>query len=137
MTVISLSIESQLLSRFDAVLKTEGFGNRSEAVRSAMREFIHQYEEPQLFQEKMVERSIVFTYHDSKQIRSKLNTIQHDFRDMIKEKLHRHMFEDICFEMFILRGIKKETDQLVGIIRAIRGIESFHTYSVYLEKHQH
>ena len=137
MTVISLSVDGQLLSRFDNILQSEGFSNRSEAFRSAMREFIHLYEQPQPLEDKPVERIIVFSYHDSKQMRAKLSAVQHDYRDMIKEIMHRHIFEDVCFEMFTVKGVKKETDQLVGVIRAIRGIETFHTFSVYLEKHHH
>jgi len=137
MTVISLSVESNLLNRFDQVWEVEGYHNRSEAVRSAMRDFIHTYELPDPMTDKRIERIVVFSFHDSKHIRSKLGTIQHDYQHIIAENLHRHIFEDVCFQMLTLRGLKQQTDEIAGIIRAIRGIESFHTFSVVLGPHDH
>lgn len=136
MTVISLSVDNGLLHRFDNVLENEGYHNRSEAMRSAIRDFVYRYEITQKTEKNRIEMIIVFTYHDSREIRRKLETIESESEELIQEKLHRHIVEDFCFDMITLRGNKLEINPIIGRIRSVKGIESMYYFEMLLE-HEH
>ena len=136
MTVVSLSLETELLRRFDSVCKQEGYQNRSEGMRSAMRDFINHYEININLETEMVETIVVFSYHDSNYIRRNLEKIDQKFDKSIKEKLHKHIFEDLCFDTITLNGERKKLRNIISSLRSIKGLESFHTIIIPME-HQH
>lgn len=133
MTVVSLSVENELLHKFNDIIKKEGFKSKSEAFRMALHDFVLKYQFSEPESNEMVEMIIGFSYIESLKMRNVLSTIQHDYLTEIKETLHRHIFNNVCFELVILHGIKKDLQPLVNRIRATRGIESFYVSSVIRE----
>lgn len=135
MPVVSLSVESELLRKFESVIKREGFKSKSEAFRSSLHDFVLKYQLTETKGDELVEMIIAFSYLDTLKIRNVLSKIQHDYIVEIKENLHRHIFNNICFELLIIHGIRKELQPLVNRIRSTRGVESFFVSSFNRENY--
>ena len=135
MPVVSLSVENELLHKFEAIVKREGFKSKSEAFRLSLHDFVLKYQFSDTIGNEMVEMIIGFSYLDTLKIRNILNKIQHDYVVEIKETLHRHTFNNFCFELLIIHGIRNELQPLVNKIRSTRGIESFFASSFNKEHH--
>ena len=125
MPVISLSIEPELLKKFENLIKRDGYKSKSEAFRTAIRDFVLKYQLPDMNEGTQVEMIIGFSYVDSMKIRNSLSKIQHEHLHEIKETLHRHISDNICFELMVVQGIKRELQPLINSIRSMRGIEAF------------
>ena len=134
MPVVSLSVEHELINKFDKIVKREGFKSKSEAFRSALHDFVLKYEFKESEKDEMVEMILGFSYVDSLKIRNSLSRIQHEYLTEMKETLHRHIFNNICFELVILHGTRKELQPFANRIRMTRGVESFFVSTVVREK---
>ncbi|MHA2251697.1 MAG: CopG family ribbon-helix-helix protein [Candidatus Kariarchaeaceae archaeon] len=132
MPVISLSIEAELLKKFEKLIKREGYKSKSEAFRTAIHDFVLKYQLPEMNDDASVEMIVGFSYLDSLKIRNSLSKIQHEYLHEIKETLHRHIANNMCFELMVVGGVKKELQHLINSIRSTRGIESF-TVSTFEE----
>ncbi len=134
MPVISLSVESKLLSKFNRIIEKEGFKSKSEAFRVAMYDFVLKYLNVDDDENHHVEMIIGFSYVDTVSIRNVISNLQHEYSTEIKETLHRHLHKNMCFELVILHGKKYELNPLVNKIRGTRGIESMYVSSVAIDQ---
>jgi CopG family nickel-responsive transcriptional regulator len=103
---IGISLEKELLERFDKLITRRGYSNRSEAVRDLIRD--------QLVQEEWSERKkddaekvavVTLVYdHESSSIAQRLTHIQHEHHGVVVSALHVHLDAHNCLEVLILRG---------------------------------
>jgi len=103
---IGISLEKELLERFDKLITRRGYSNRSEAVRDLIRD--------QLVQEEWSEREkddaekvavVTLVYdHESSSIAQRLTHIQHEHHGVVVSALHVHLDAHNCLEVLILRG---------------------------------
>jgi CopG family nickel-responsive transcriptional regulator len=135
MTVVSLSLDGDLLERFDDIWEQEGFQNRSEALRSAMRDFIYTYGVHSYDDSEIVEVRLVYSYHDTARIRKRLSQVEHEHEELIFEKQHKHVTGDLCFDMLTLQGPKTALQPVIARLRSVRGIETFHSIVLLLSHH--
>ncbi|MCE7736996.1 MAG: ribbon-helix-helix protein, CopG family [Candidatus Heimdallarchaeota archaeon] len=133
MPVVSLSIENELLHKFTDIIEREGFKSKSEAFRLALHDFVLKYQFSLSEGNELVEMIIGFSYIESLKMRNILTALQHEYKIEIKETLHRHIFNNICFDLVFLHGIRQELQPLVNRIRATKGIESFYVSTVNRE----
>ena len=102
---VSLAIEAELLSRFDALIEKSGHGNRSEAVRDLIRDALVQREwQASKTREERVAVAVLVYDHDSSSLAQKLAHIQHENHRAVVSALHVHMDEHNCLEVLVLRG---------------------------------
>jgi CopG family nickel-responsive transcriptional regulator len=113
---LGVSINSDLLDRFDKVIDEKGYVNRSEAIRDLIRNYITQ-SEWESDEETVGVITIVYDHH-IREIMDKLTDLQHDHSAMINSALHVHLDHDNCLEAIVVRGrsseIKKFADKLIG-----------------------
>jgi CopG family nickel-responsive transcriptional regulator len=123
LTRFSISIESDLLDRFLRVARKRGWGNRSEAVRNAMRDSIVR-EEWQADDEIVGTITIVYDHH-KRELTDRLTSIQHDHHDAVLATTHIHLDHDNCLEMIAVRGratkVQKIADNLIGTRGVMHG----------------
>ena len=106
---IGISLERELLQRFDELIEEKGYENRSEAVRDLIRDALVQREWARASgnDEKVALVALVYE-HDSSSLSQKLAHIQHENHRAVVSALHVHMDEHNCLEVLVLRGRGRE-----------------------------
>ena len=116
-----VSIETDLLDKFDAFIQERNYKNRSEALRDLMREALVQ---EQWTGDEIIAGAIAFVYdHHHGQLVSHLMDVQHDHYQIIISSQHIHLDHDNCMEIILAKGAAKEVGQLYDAVRAMKGIK--------------
>jgi CopG family transcriptional regulator, nickel-responsive regulator len=118
-----VSIPSRLLRQFDRLVEEKKFGNRSEAIRDLIRQFLVE-EEWESDEETIGTVTLVFNHHVG-DLSEELNSIQHEMVDAIVSSLHVHLDHHLCLEVIVVRGkssrIRKLADRLIGTRGVVHG----------------
>ena len=123
MTVISITLPNDLLTKFDEFMKTRGYYSRSEAFRDAIRNLITESDFAKI-ETGEVAATIMITYdHARRDVDSRITEIRHEFDDVVVENVHRHIADQYCLEIFIAQGTNQRIVDIVGRIRGMRGIQ--------------
>lgn len=113
---LGISINSDLIERFDKIIEEKGYVNRSEAIRDLIRNYITETEW-ESDKETVGVVTIVYNHH-IRELMDKLTDLQHMHSSMINSALHVHLDHDNCLEAIVVRGksseIKKFADKLIG-----------------------
>ncbi len=112
-----VSIEENLLKRFDRLISRKGYQNRSEALRDLIRESLVQEEWEEGKKETVGTIAIVYSHH-TRELSRTLTDMQHRYYRSILSSLHIHLDEHNCLEVLVVRGkgedIRKISDRLIG-----------------------
>jgi len=112
-----VSIEENLLKRFDRLISRKGYQNRSEALRDLIRESLVREEWEEGKKETVGTIAIVYSHH-TRELSRTLTDMQHRYYRSILSSLHIHLDEHNCLEVLVVRGkgadIKKISDRLIG-----------------------
>ena len=101
-----VSLDSDLLERFDRVCEEKSYQTRSEAIRDLIRNLLVQREWDEEEGEMAGTLSLVYDHHHSG-LAQKLTEIQHDHHDIILSTLHVHLDHDNCLEVLVLKGTRR------------------------------
>ncbi len=102
MVRFGVSVEEDLLRRFDRLVQEHGYANRSEALRDLMRARLIA-EEWEAGAE--VVGAIVLVYdHEVRDLEARLTDIAHDHAAEIISTLHVHLDARHCLEVMAVRG---------------------------------
>jgi CopG family nickel-responsive transcriptional regulator len=116
-----VSLDKDLLDKFDRLIKGRSYTNRSEAFRDLIRQELvkEQWEEG-----KEIAGAIVLIYdHHKRELSHKLTHIQHDFQKMIISTQHIHLDHNNCLEIIAVKGDSKRAQKLEDILRAVKGVK--------------
>jgi CopG family nickel-responsive transcriptional regulator len=121
---IGISLEPELLARFDEVIAEKGYENRSEAVRDLIRDALVQREWSRSAddEEKVAVVTLVYD-HDASHLAQKLAHIQHENHRAVVSALHVHMDEHNCLEVLVLRGGAREVLRMAEGLVATKGVK--------------
>lgn len=120
-TRIGVSLEPDLLKKFDGLIKKKGYGTRSKAVRDLIRKEL--VKEIAVAENKQVYGTITMVYdHHVGGLTDKLLTYQHDYRDNIMTTSHVHLDHDNCLEVVVVKGKAKSVKEMADKIASIRGV---------------
>jgi CopG family nickel-responsive transcriptional regulator len=102
---IGISLEDDLLARFDRLIEDKGYATRSEAVRDLIRDALVQRDWSRATgrEEKVAVVALVYD-HDSPSLAQKLAHIQHENHRAVVSALHVHLDAHNCLEVLVLRG---------------------------------
>ncbi|MFW6149736.1 MAG: nickel-responsive transcriptional regulator NikR, partial [Atribacterota bacterium] len=96
----SVSLEKELLKRFDYRINEQRYKNRSEALRDLIREDLV-VEEWQ--KDEKVAGTITLVYdHHKRGLVQKLTSLQHEYHNIIISTQHIHLDHDNCLEVIIV-----------------------------------
>lgn len=130
-----VSIEEDLLEKFNSYMKKKGYDNRSEAIRDLMRDCLVEDEFEGGQAESIGTVSLVYN-HEARELSEKLTRAQHKDLGQIIAALHVHVDHHNCLEVLVLRGrgrdIKKIADNLVSTKGVKHGKASFTTVGAIL-----
>ena len=112
-----VSLDSDLLEKFDALCEERCYQTRSEAIRDLIRNTLVQKEWEDLNKEMVGTLTLVFDHHHS-DLAQKMTEIPHSSLDVIHSSLHIHLDHHNCMEVLILRGsgqdIKATAERLIS-----------------------
>ena len=113
-----ISMDDRLLEKFDRLIESKGYSNRSEAVRDLIRNALVDEQWARDDQEEMVGTvSLVYDHH-TRELSDKLTEHQHSHHRNIISALHVHLDAHHCLEVVVLKGqageIRRLADELIG-----------------------
>jgi len=114
---IGVSLDKELLSKFDKLIGQQGYQSRSEAIRDLVRQQIssEQPEDPSVNAVAAV--CLVYDHHASN-LMKKLTALQHSHLLQVISSLHIHLDKHDCMEVIVLKGrigqIKKVADSIIS-----------------------
>ncbi|HOW53832.1 MAG TPA: nickel-responsive transcriptional regulator NikR [Syntrophorhabdaceae bacterium] len=116
-----VSLEDELLRKFDLYIKEKNYPNRSEAFRDLIRQELIKKEWDT---GKDVAGAITLIYnHHQRELLSKITDLQHDFQNVIISTQHVHLDHDNCLEIVAVKGRSREVRKLAEMLKAIKGIK--------------
>jgi CopG family nickel-responsive transcriptional regulator len=121
-----VSIESDLLRRFDEFADDLGYANRSEALRDLIREKLLARDVERDLAKGMGEVTAVVSLvydHHALDVPRRLTEAQHDRRDVVVSTLHVHLSHHDCLEVLILRGRATDVQALGDRLVSLRGVK--------------
>ncbi|KAA0005190.1 MAG: nickel-responsive transcriptional regulator NikR [Thermoplasmata archaeon] len=117
-----VSIEPDLLKKFDKMIKKEGYTNRSEAIRDLIRKnlIIEKNKNPEA---KAIGTLTMIYDHHVRNLTDRLLDLQHDHTKEILATTHVHIDHHNCLEVLILKGKTGDIQKLADNIKALKGIK--------------
>ena len=116
-----VSLEKQLLDKFDKHIKQKNYPNRSEAFRDLIRQELITRE---WREGKEIAGAItVISNHHKRELVNKLTDIQHDFQKIIISTQHIHLDHNNCLEIIAVKGSPKEAGRLADTLKAVKGVK--------------
>ena len=116
-----ISLDRELLERFDEFIKEKGYTNRSKAIGDLMRSFIVS-EEWGKGGEVVGVMVLVYDHH-KRGVVDKLIDVQHDLQELVSSTMHVHLDEDNCLEVVVARGKPDELKTLADRMISMKGVK--------------
>jgi len=116
-----VSLEKELLEKFDRLIKEKKYPNRSEAIRDLIRENLVKRE---WVEGKEVAGAITLVFdHHKRDLVNILTDIQHGFYQLIISSQHIHLDHDNCLEIIVVRGKPIDVRVLADKLKATKGVK--------------
>jgi CopG family transcriptional regulator, nickel-responsive regulator len=120
-SIISLSLPTELLEELDAALGGDHAASRSEVIRQAVRMYLAEYSELEKIKGTIL-ATITVLYEKTEQ-NEELFRLQHEFDDIITEYLHSHLTETSCLEVMVVKGSAKRLKNLIDGLKANKPVK--------------
>jgi CopG family nickel-responsive transcriptional regulator len=116
-----VSLEKDLLIKFDRLIQQQKYTNRSEALRDMIREKLVKEE---WTENREVTGAITLVYdHHVRELVNKILDIQHDHHDCILSTQHIHLDHYNCFEIVVAKGKSREIEALYQKLKSIKNVK--------------
>ena len=118
---ISISVEEDLLEKFDEISKRRGFPTRSEAVKHLMSSALveQEWESGEIVAAVI---TIIYDHHKVSILR-KIVDSQHRFGRIVICSQHAHLDHDHCMENIIVQGKVECVRKLHRLLSSIKGMK--------------
>ncbi len=117
-----VSLDSDLLTKFDKLCDEKSYQTRSEAIRDLIRNKLVQQEWEQSSGELAGTLSMVYDHHQSG-LAQKLTEIQHEVHEVILSTLHVHLDHHNCLEVLVLKGEAEKIKSLGQRLISTKGVK--------------
>jgi CopG family nickel-responsive transcriptional regulator len=116
-----ISLEQDLLERFDLLIKEKGYGSRSEAIRDLVRDH---FVEEDVASNKAVVATITLIYdHHQPKLSEQLVSAQHDYEGQVLAATHMHLDHRNCLEVIILKGRGTDVKRFADRLLSLKGVK--------------
>ena len=116
-----VSLDSDLLDRFDALCDERGYQTRSEAIRDLIRNTLVQQEWEDSDKDVAATLTLVYDHHKS-DLAQKVTNAQHDNHHLIITTLHVHLDHHNCLEVLVLKGPGADVRALAQRLVSTKGV---------------
>ncbi|MEF8889430.1 MAG: nickel-responsive transcriptional regulator NikR [Desulfohalobiaceae bacterium] len=117
-----ISLDSDLLEKFDRLCQERNYPTRSEAIRDLIRNELVQEEWQDQSQEVAGTLTLVYDHHQS-DLAQKMIEIQHSALEVIISTLHVHIDHRNCMEVLVLKGAVRDINDISRRLTSTRGIK--------------
>lgn len=118
MGIVSLSVNDELLRRFDEALKEKGYSTRSEGFRDSIRKFVDE----SAWDAEGKSISVVTVLYGKDASKHELSRIQHEYNE-IQTMMHMHLDETNCLEIYVVKGESSRIKEMIQDIRKIKTVK--------------
>jgi CopG family transcriptional regulator, nickel-responsive regulator len=119
---IGVAIDSGLLERFDQLIATRGYTNRSEAFRDMIRDELVRTAAEQPDSNVVGTVTLIYDHH-VRMLNEKLTDMQHDHFHHILSTLHVHLDHDNCLEVLVVKGRAKQVKTIANALISTKGVK--------------
>ena len=120
----SLSIDPELMERFDRFIEESGHDNRSAAVRDLIRARLAEEDWDTGEGESLASVTILYD-HSKRNLSRQLEEHGHEHHDVVLSSMHIHVSQHVCMEVVVLRGepgeVKHVANYLIGLPGVLHG----------------
>ena len=117
-----VSMEKELLKRFDALIVERGYASRSEAIRDLVRRELVKEEWSVPGQDVVGTVTLVYEHH-AHDLADRLSELQHKHHHAIVCSTHVHMDPHNCLEVVIVRGPSRKVKAIADALISARGVK--------------
>ena len=107
MTIVSISLNADMIKDLEVFQKALGFSGRSEIVRAGIRAFLQ--EEKQKQEMNGIKNAVLMVVH-ANEFDDQVAGIKHPYEDLITTHLHNKIDDKRCVELFLLNGDAKKIE---------------------------
>jgi len=116
-----VSLEKELLAKFDKHIKEKNYPTRSKAIGDLIRENLVKKE---WIEGKEVVGAITLVYnHHKRELVDRLTDVQHHFHSLIISSQHVHLDEDNCVEIVVVKGKPSQVEELAYRLKSTKGVK--------------
>ena len=116
MSIVSLSIPKNLLEKVDSYRREQGFANRSEIIRQALRAYISEGKRLSELQGKITATVTIIYQRGARS--GQIADVQHGYSTIVLTFLHTHVEEGYCIEIIVAKG---DAQVMKAFIAALKG----------------
>jgi CopG family nickel-responsive transcriptional regulator len=116
-----VSVPSDLLEKFDTLVRKRGYVGRSEAIRDAMRAFIAEADWKTEDGHNVASLNIVYTHKPK--LMSELLRVQHESEVNVVSTVHIHISRTHCLEVITMKGKSDNIERLSNRISGLSGVD--------------
>ena len=109
MTIVSVSLNDDILTEIDKLQKTLGFSGRSEIVRAGIRNLLAEEKDRQNLSGHLF--AVLLAIHDEKSD-DQVTEMGHGYDKLITTHIHNKIEGDRCLEIFLLKGDADEVKDM-------------------------
>ncbi|MEM3378325.1 MAG: ribbon-helix-helix protein, CopG family [Candidatus Bathyarchaeia archaeon] len=120
MSIISLSLPKTLLDKVDEYMRQQGFANRSEVIRQALRAYMSESRSLDELQGRVT--AIITLIYKREAKRNQITDLQHNYSSTVLTFLHTHVEADSCIEIIVARGDAQVLKSLIQALKANKQI---------------
>ena len=118
----SVSIDPELLEKFDKTLRERMYKNRSKAIRDLVRDFIVEQEWERAEKEVMGSLTLLYN-HETRGLVNQLIDLQHEKYSNIISSMHVHVDEHNCVEVLVIKGPPDDVRRISDRLVSCRGVK--------------
>ncbi len=117
----TVSLEKDLLDRFDRYCEVGRLATRSEAIRQLLREKLTAAAWQADAADVAASLTLVYDHHKTR-LTDKMLELQHAHADRVVSSMHVHLDHDLCLEVIVLRGPAPDLQELAAELSGLKGI---------------
>lgn len=117
-----VSLDSDLLDKFDLLCEEQSYQTRSEAIRDLIRNTLVKKEWEDTDREIAGTLTMVYDHHQS-QLAQRLTELQHEAHEVIMSSLHVHLDHHNCLEVLVLKGSGEVVRRLGQKLISTKGVK--------------
>ena len=118
-----VSIDVDLLEKYDRLIASRGYANRSEALRDLIRDALIQQRISADSGTKALGSLTLIYDHHARNLAHEMGNIQHEFHNLILSVMHLHVSHDDCMEVIALSGVVSQIVELANGLLSLKGIK--------------
>jgi CopG family nickel-responsive transcriptional regulator len=132
----SVSLESDLLERFDRLCEAGRYETRSDAVRQLIHERLTSHAWATDAADVAASLTLVYDHHKTR-LTDRMLDLQHEHADRVVSSMHVHLTHELCMEVIVLRGPAVELQHLAAELSGMKGIHQAQLVIIRADESNH